>query len=107
GPCSTMISVYGKNESLTILAIGALLIITTILVGWWWLAILIVLATGALISFFRDPERRVPTQRNVVVAPADGVVSSIHQLDAFEPLGGPATCIRIFLSVLDVHVNRS
>lgn len=102
-----MISVYGKNEALTILAVAALLIVATCLVGWWWLAILIVLAAAALLSFFRDPERRVPTQRNIVVAPADGVVSSIHELDDFPPFGQPATCIRIFLSVLDVHVNRS
>lgn len=102
-----MLSSYGKNESLTILAIGAMLTIATLLVGWWWLTILVVLATGALLSFFRDPERRVPTQRNVVVAPADGVVSSVHDLAHFEPLSGPATCIRIFLSVLNVHVNRS
>lgn len=102
-----MISVYGKNESLTILAVGALLTIASLLVGWWWLSIVIILATVALISFFRDPERRVPTQRNIVVAPADGVVSSVHELDDFPPFGQPATCIRIFLSVLDVHVNRS
>ena len=100
-------SSYGKNEAITILAIGVLLTIASFLVGWWPLALLIIAATVALLSFFRDPERRVPTQRNVVVAPADGVVSSIHQLDRFEPFDGPATCIRIFLSVLNVHVNRS
>ena len=42
-----------------------------------------------------------------MVSPADGVVSSVHALDHYEPLGGPAQCVRIFLSVLNVHINRS
>ena len=44
--------------------------------------------------------------RGQVVAPADGRISSIHNLDHYEPLAGPALCIRVFLSVLDVHVQR-
>ena len=42
-----------------------------------------------------------------MVAPADGKISSIHQVEFFEPFNGPATCVRIFLSVFDVHINRS
>lgn len=102
-----LLSPYGRNEWLTILAIGGLLLIATLLTGWWILAILVVIATAALLSFFRDPDRPIPSHRNVMVAPADGKVSSIHTLDHFAPLDGPATCVRIFLSVLDVHVNRS
>lgn len=102
-----MLSGYGRNEWLTILAIGGLFTVTTIVVGWWPVAILVVVVTFAILTFFRDPERRVPTQRGIVVAPADGRVSSIHELEHYEPLEGPAVCIRIFLSVLDVHVNRS
>ena len=45
--------------------------------------------------------------RSVMVSPADGRVSSVHEVAHFEPFGGPATCVRVFLSVLDVHVNRS
>ena len=102
-----MLSGYGKNEWLTIILIGLLLVIAAATLQWWWLVVLLVIAIVALLSFFRDPERRVPTQRGAVVAPADGLVSSIHELDHFEPFGGPAVCVRIFLSVLDVHVNRS
>ncbi len=61
----------------------------------------------ALLSFFRDPPRRIPIDRAILVAPADGHISSIHEVEQFEPFGEPALCIRIFLSVLDVHVNRS
>jgi len=102
-----MLSGYGKREWLTILAIGIMLGGTAVIVGWWWVLIPIVVVEIGLLSFFRDPHRRVPTQRGVVVSPADGVVSSIHRVDHFQAFEGPATCIRIFLSVLNVHVNRS
>ncbi len=101
------LSGYGRNEWLTIAVVGALLGIAAAVVGWWVLCIPIALVTIALLLFFRDPERRPPVQKNIMVAPADGRVSSVHELEHFEPLGGPATCIRIFLSVLDVHINRS
>jgi len=102
-----MLSGYGKNEWLTILAIGVMLTVTLGIVGWWIPLVIVVLATIALLLFFRDPERRSPSQRGVVVAPADGRVSSIHTVEHYEPFGESALCIRIFLSVLDVHVNRS
>lgn len=102
-----MLSGYGKHEWLTILGIGVMCSAAFALIGWWWLVILFVLATAAGLLFFRDPERRTPTQRGVVVSPADGRVVSIHQVDHCEPLGGAALCIRVFLSVLDVHINRS
>jgi phosphatidylserine decarboxylase len=102
-----MLSPYAKNEWTTITAIGVLLTIASVFVGWWWLAFLILPVTAALLAFFRDPNRKTPSQRGAVIAPADGRVSSIHEVEHFEPFGGPATCIRIFLSVLDVHINRS
>lgn len=102
-----MLSPYARKEWLTICAIGVLLLIAAVVAGWWIAAAIVVIATIALLLFFRDPARRTPSQRGVVVSPADGRISSIHRLDHFEPLGGPALCIRVFLSVLDVHVNRS
>lgn len=102
-----MLSTYGKREWLTILAIGSMLTATCLLVGQWWLAGGAVVLTLVLLAFFRDPNRRIPSDRNCVVSPADGRVSSVHRLEFFEPFAGPATCVRVFLSVLDVHVNRS
>jgi len=102
-----MLSGYAKTEWMTIIVIGLLLCAASLLIGLWWLSIPIVLLVIALVLFFRDPDRRVPTQRGVMVAPADGRISSIHEVERFEPFDEPATCIRIFLSVLDVHVNRS
>lgn len=102
-----MLSPYAKNEWLTILAIGLLLTIASFAAGLWWLALLILPLTAALIAFFRDPNRKIPSQRGAMIAPADGRISSIHEVEHFEPFDSPATCIRIFLSVLDVHINRS
>jgi phosphatidylserine decarboxylase len=102
-----MLSTYAKNEWLTITAVGLLTTVASVVVGWWWLALLILPVTAALLAFFRDPNRKTPSQRGAMIAPADGRISSIHHVEHFEPFDGPATCIRIFLSVLDVHINRS
>ncbi|MCC7407644.1 MAG: phosphatidylserine decarboxylase family protein [Phycisphaeraceae bacterium] len=102
-----MLSSYARKEWSTILGIGLMLSVTFAVVGWWWLVGIVVLPTIAGLLFFRDPQRRTPTERGVMVSPADGHVSSIHRVDDFEPFGEPAVCVRVFLSVLDVHVNRS
>ena len=102
-----MLSGYARNEWGAALVVGFMLTAAAAVVGWWWLALPLVLLTAAVVLFFRDPQRRPPAQRGVFVAPADGRVSSVHTVDHFEPLGGPALCVRIFLSVFDVHVNRS
>jgi phosphatidylserine decarboxylase len=101
-----MLSNYGKNEWRAILGIGLLLAASAALLQLWWLLAGVVVLTVALLSFFRDPDRPMPTQRNVAVAPADGKVTSVHEIEHFEPFNGPATCVRIFLSVFNVHVNR-
>lgn len=102
-----MLSKHAKLECITIASVGFMLSAALALTWFWWLVPLIVIATFALLAFFRDPERRTPTQRGVMVAPSDGRISSIHEVEHFEPLGGPAVCVRIFMSVLDVHINYS
>jgi len=67
-------------------------------------------AAGAALAaayFFRDPERRPPWPRAAVVSPADGKVLVVRQEP--EPLwiGGESWRIGIFMSVLDVHINRA
>jgi phosphatidylserine decarboxylase len=71
------------------------------------LALVVVPVLVFLFAFFRDPERTVPTEQLAVVSPADGKVSDITELDHDPLIGGPAVRIGIFLSVFNVHVNRS
>ncbi|MEX2215232.1 MAG: phosphatidylserine decarboxylase [Phycisphaeraceae bacterium] len=97
----------GKREWLTILLIAAGLIGLFIWLQIWWPIAIVVIIAFCLCAFFRDPERNTPVRRNIMVAPADGVISSIHEVEHFEAFGEGATCVRIFLSVLDVHINRS
>lgn len=63
--------------------------------------------TLAGLAFFRDFPRTIPAEPGLMVAPADGTISEITTLDHYAPFNGPALKIGIFLSVLDVHVNRA
>jgi phosphatidylserine decarboxylase len=61
----------------------------------------------ALLAFYRNPRRRPPAGNNLIFAPADGKIVEISR-EVSDPEGaGPSLRIMIFLSVLDVHVNRS
>lgn len=89
--------------------VGGLAVAVLGLFVWEPLAWLGVLFTLFCLYFFRDPERVLPPRANVFVAPADGLVVSIEQAVPPAELGlssAPRTRIAIFLSVLDVHVNR-
>jgi phosphatidylserine decarboxylase len=86
-------------------ALGMLLVAAVL---WWlaapaWSAVPVVLAAFFL-WFFRDPERVIPAEAGLIVAPADGQITDIS---ATELNGIRCTRISIFLSVFDVHVNRS
>ena len=66
-------------------------------------------ATAATAAFFREPTRVTPNRPGLIVAPADGTVSAIDEVAPPAELGLPDTPIprvSIFLSVLDVHVQR-
>jgi phosphatidylserine decarboxylase len=59
------------------------------------------------VYFFRDPHRDIPTDPNALVSPADGTITHIGEVDDTDFPGGRAFRIGIFLSVFNVHVNRS
>ena len=73
----------------------------------WPLIVLVIPVLIWLFAFFRDPEREVPLDQDVMVSPADGTVSDISELPHDELIGGPALRVGIFLSVFNVHINRS
>lgn len=72
--------------------------------GWYWAAGVLIFLGLFVFYFFRDPERTPPADRDAVVSPADGrvVVIAEEELE-----GKPGRRISVFLSVWDVHVNRS
>lgn len=57
--------------------------------------------------FFRNPNRKIPMDENLVVSPADGTVQDVVDLEDDEFIKEPCTKVIIFLSVFNVHVNRS
>ena len=72
----------------------------------WWIGV----AIGfACLLFFRDPERIPPSKSQVVVSPADGIILKIANVEPPAELGltGQRKKISIFMSVLNVHVNRT
>jgi phosphatidylserine decarboxylase len=73
--------------------------------GYWYAAAALLLVALFMAYFFRDPHRAAPADETLVVAPADGRVTRVSPLDPADPQS--PTVVSIFLSVFDVHVNRS
>lgn len=67
----------------------------------------LLLGVGFCLYFFRDPERTPPPGEHLVVSPADGRVLEVVEEREERFLSAPVTRISIFMSPLDVHVNRS
>ena len=71
--------------------------------SFWVLAIFFVLVAAFMAFFFRDPRRSIPLEPGIIVAPADGRVTIVRPADA----NNPESLVSIFLSPLDVHINRA
>jgi phosphatidylserine decarboxylase len=88
-----------------------LLILASAGVACWfvsaWLSLLFLVLFLFTITFFRDPDRPVPADPSLIVAPADGRVSDIIALDEKEVLKMKTRRVGIFLSIFDVHTNRA
>ncbi|MCZ6775012.1 MAG: phosphatidylserine decarboxylase family protein [Ignavibacteria bacterium] len=67
---------------------------------------IMILGLAFTVSFFRDPDRVTPSDGNLVISPADGKVVLIKQIHEDEYLKTNAIQVSIFMSPLDVHVNR-
>jgi phosphatidylserine decarboxylase len=102
---------YGRSVILTVLIITVVLDVIAILVPVIYVKVFLLLLSVFLIAFtlyfFRDPVRRVPElSANQVLSPTDGRVMMISELEDAEYLNSPAKLVAVFLSPLDVHVNR-
>jgi phosphatidylserine decarboxylase len=79
-------------------------------VSWFisgWLSLLFLLLIFCTLAFFRDPERTVPADPNLIVAAADGTVMDIIESDENQVLNTKTRRVGIFLSIFDVHTNRA
>jgi len=92
-----------------LIIMGGMCLVLTILAAWlYWPASFVPAAIGLFfVWFFRDPRRVVPQDEGFVVSPADGKVVEIEEIPHDDYVGGPAVKIGIFLSVFNVHINRS
>ena len=72
--------------------------------GWFWVVTLLLILLAAFMAyFFRNPRRSIPLEPGIVVAAADGKVTIARQASADHP----ESLVSIFLSPLDVHINRA
>lgn len=92
------------RESIPYILVPALLGIAAAVLGYWYVAAFLFVVALFMAFFFRDPKRVPPSDPDVVVSPADGRVTRIGPASS----GADASnVISIFLSPLDVHINRS
>jgi phosphatidylserine decarboxylase len=97
------------KEGYVFITIPLILTLILFLVPGWrggllcWLSLAVTLL---MINFFRDPERKPPETPGVIVSPADGKIVQVREVDRLE-LKGRCQQVSIFMSPLDVHVNRS
>ncbi len=101
---------HGRREWGFATAVLLLLGVPAALLGWWWPLIPLGLGWIAVAGFFRDPLFRSPDSDDPLdmISPADGRISRVERVESHPSTdGGPAIVVRIFLSVLDVHLNRA
>ncbi len=89
--------------------IAATAVVTAAVFILWgiWAAAIPLILTLLVVYFFRDPEREVPEGDNIFVSPADGRILQVQAVTEEKYLKGRAMEISIFMSPLNVHVNRA
>jgi len=105
-----MLTRYGYHTLIIIATICVLIIAASFIFNDNLIRFFIILLSlfflGLSVNFFRDPERQIPKQNNVIVSPADGKVILVKKLINHKYVSGTSKQISIFMSPLDVHVNR-
>lgn len=108
--CVWMITKYGLNTFLFCALFSIVLLFGSFLIQTGWIKYSLMIAAVVFLlfslNFFRDPDRTPPNKENVIVSPADGEIVAIKEIDEKEFLKGKARQVSIFMSPLNVHVNR-
>jgi phosphatidylserine decarboxylase len=107
-----MITRYGYDVYFTVLGICIVVVVLAVifLENGLFRYFAISLSAAALLfstNFFRDPERTTPPIEKGVLSPADGKVIIVKEVEQLEYLGGRAMMVSVFMSPLNVHVNRN
>jgi phosphatidylserine decarboxylase len=106
---------YGLPEVVVYPAAVAALMIGVGCLGASGLPLWVIVSLEALLAavlvwallFFRDPERKVPADDTLFIAPADGTIRDIGTVTESEFIQGPALRVGIFLSIFNTHINRA
>jgi phosphatidylserine decarboxylase len=93
------------REGLPYIIIPILLAIVPALLGYWPVALLLFALAAFMAFFFRDPQRTPPAEKDVILSPADGRVTRVRAVDPADTQS--PMVVSIFLSPLDVHINRA
>lgn len=93
------------REGLPFVLIPLVIAVILLAAGVWSLAIVFAALAAFIAYFFRDPHREITTDKNLIVSAADGRVTRIEKLNA-EDANSPVV-VSVFLSVFNVHINRS
>ena len=105
-------SVHPEGRKFVVIA--AAITLVAYWIDWDFITIVLLGLTIWVAAFFRDPVRTTPRGANLIVAPADGLITMIEKVPVPAELGGPeglgdgdSVRVSIFMSVFDVHINRS
>lgn len=104
---SVFVPIHREGHKFVAIGVAATLIFFLIWDPLGWLG---VFATVFVAYFFRDPDRVTPLRDGLIISPADGRISAIEELRPPDELGlgeEPRKRVSVFLSVFDVHINRS
>jgi phosphatidylserine decarboxylase len=108
-----MPTVHPEGRKFVVIAV-AIALLFWFVIDWDWLGWIMAGVSLWVAAFFRDPIRTTPKGEGLVIAPADGMVTMIASVPPPRELAGedglgeaPMTRVSIFMSVFDVHINRS
>lgn len=93
------------REGIPYILIPIILAAIPLAFGYWPISLALLAVAAFMAYFFRDPRREAPSESGVIVSPADGRVTRVSPLREGE--GDSPNVVSIFLSPLDVHINRS
>ncbi len=95
------------SEGYPFIALFAFMTLVFALLGWGFVTFVLLLLTLFTVYFFRNPERVIPTGDDLVVAPADGKVIFVGEVEEPRYFQQRVTKVSIFMNVFNVHVNRA